>query len=157
MEDEDGLSPQYIIVGDGPARAELEKYVIDNQLANVEFVGQKVDIKPYLSQMDIFILPSLSEGLGVAIIEAMAAGKCVIASNIDGIKELVLNNKTGLLIEPRNSDEIYNKIKWCLDNKKEALAIGQIAKQFIMDNTDKFDISKGVLKYKYLFDRLMAD
>lgn len=157
LKNEDGLSPQYIMIGDGPTRVELEKYVTDNSLSNVEFAGQKVGVKPYLIQMDAFILPSLSEGLGVAIIEAMAAGKCVIASNIDGIKELISNNKNGILIEPRNSEEIYNKIKWCLDNKKEAIAMGQIARQYIIDNTDKFDISKVALKYKYLFDRLMAD
>jgi len=153
----DGLMPPFTLVGDGPARAELEKYVADNNLPNVKFVGQKVDIKPYLSRMDVFILPSLSEGLGVAIIEAMAAGKCVIASSIDGIKELVSNNKNGFLIEPRNSEEIYSKIKWCLKNKKEVLTMGQMARQYIIDNADKFDISKVALRYKYLFDRLMAD
>jgi glycosyltransferase involved in cell wall biosynthesis len=106
--------------------------------------------------MDVFIFPSLSEGLGVAIIEAMAAAKCVIATNIDGIKELITNNKTGFLVESQNSDAICEKIKWCLDNSDKTKTIGKAAQKYILDNQDIFDIKNSVLKYETLFKELMA-
>jgi len=151
-----GLTPKFIFVGDGAERAELEDYAKSHNLNNVEFVGQQLDISPYLSQIDVFILPSLSEGLGVAIIEAMTAAKCVIATNIDGIKELITDSETGFLVETQNSEVLCDKIKWCLDNHDKTKKIGISAQQYILDNQGTFDIKNSVLKYENLFKGLMA-
>lgn len=150
------LTPRFIFVGDGPERTILESYTSSHNLNNVEFVGQQIDVRPYLAQIDVFILPSLSEGLGVSIIEAMTAAKCVIATNIDGIKELITTNETGFLLEPQDSNAICTKMKWCLDNPESVRAMGMSAQRYILDNRDIFDIKNSVLKYETVFKELVT-
>ena len=148
------LAPKFIFVGDGTERVSLEKYARIHNLDNVKFVGYQLNVNSYLSQIDVFVLPSLSEGLGVSIIEAMAAAKCIIASNIDGIKELIVNYKTGFLVEPCNSKAISDKIKWCLENPDKVKLIGKAAQKYILDNRDVFDMKSSILKYASLFEQL---
>ena len=132
--------PTFIFVGDGSERKNLEHFVKENGLSNVKFIGRTLDIGQYLKQMDVFVLPSLSEGLGIAIIEAIVAKKLIIASNTGGIKELIKHNKTGILVEPANVDDLYKAMKWVLENKNEALKLRIASFEWINKNRSLFDI-----------------
>ncbi|MCF7790920.1 MAG: glycosyltransferase family 4 protein [Victivallales bacterium] len=79
-------------------------------LSNIIFIGYTENISNYIKNFDVFIFPSLSEGLGSSIIDAMYHNVPVIASNVGGIPELVTDHKTGLLIEPDNTKELCEKI-----------------------------------------------
>ncbi|MFA5392088.1 MAG: glycosyltransferase [Candidatus Paceibacterota bacterium] len=139
--------PAFIFVGDGPERKNLEIFAEENDLTNIKFVGETLEIGEYLKQMDVFVLPSLSEGLGVSLIEALVAKKLIIASNIGGIKELIKHNKTGILVEPANSDDLYKAIKWVLENKNEALKLRTASFEWINKNRHLFDtrdVSKNI-------------
>ncbi len=102
-----GHKVQFRLAGDGSARAELEAMVSGLGLQDdVVFCGFVSDIPAFLSQIDIFVLPSLHEGLGVSVLEAMAAGKPVVASRVGGLAELILDSVTGFLVPPRDGEAL---------------------------------------------------
>jgi glycosyltransferase involved in cell wall biosynthesis len=83
---------------------------------NIIFLGTRYDIPNLLNIMNIFVLPSLREGLPIVIIEALAAGCPVIATNVDGIPEIISNKKNGLLVSPKNVEELSSAIETLLTN-----------------------------------------
>ena len=86
--------------------------------SNIKYLGTQNDVRPILSIADIFVLPSLHEGLSIAIIEAMAMNLPIVATNVGGIPEVVENNFNGLLVESRKSIELSNAIDKIILNKK---------------------------------------
>jgi len=84
--------------------------------ANVEFLGNVVDVPAFLSKLDIFVLPSRVEGFGLALIEAMAANIPVIASDIDGPNEIIGNNEFGVLFKSEDYVDLADKIFYVIDN-----------------------------------------
>ncbi len=88
-----------ILLGEGELRQELEQLTIDLGIAeNVRFLGWRSDVARVMSACDIFCLPSRNEGMGKVLVEAMAMGKPIVASDIGGIKDLVLHGENGLLV-----------------------------------------------------------
>jgi len=144
--------PKFIFVGDGFERKNLEEFVIENGLSNVKLVGETLDIGHYLKQLDVFVFPSLSEGLGIAILEALVAKKLVIASNAGGIKELIKGKETGILVEPANTDDLYKAIKWVLYNKEDAIKLRKKSFKWVNQNREFFDIKKVAQKYLEVFN-----
>ncbi len=126
---------RYIIIGEGSERKNLENLVKELNLEKkvhpvkpsaksggippkaelfnrVKFLGEipNEKIPEYLTAADCFVLPSIKEGFGIVLLEAMAAGVSVIATNVGGIPDLVEDGKTGILIEPKNPKEIAEAI-----------------------------------------------
>lgn len=107
-----------LIVGDGRLREELKDYAKTLNISqDVIFLGNRRDIPEILSAIDIFVFPSIWEGFGMALIEAMAAGKPIIATDIPPIREIVNSEKVGLLVPPRNSNAIADSIELWLYTK----------------------------------------
>ena len=116
---------QLLIVGDGPSRHELELLREQLGLSSwVVFAGSRRDIPRVLHAVDAFVLPSLYEGFGIAILEAMAAGKPVIATAVGGIPEFVLSGETGLLVEPGNVEALADAIDRLLSHPQQARTMG---------------------------------
>jgi len=106
-----------VFIGDGPAASDLRRQVHEVGLAeHVHFLGARRDIPRLLRAFDVFVLPSHQEGLGLAIIEAMAAGLPVVATRVGGIPEVVVEGETGLLVEPGNPPELAEVIVHLLTN-----------------------------------------
>jgi glycosyltransferase involved in cell wall biosynthesis len=112
------------IVGDGEMREELENQVQALQLSNVSFLGVRNDIAELLSQSDIFVLPTTSDTLPIAIIEAMFANKAIITTNQGGIPEIIQDHHSGLIAEPGNSQQLAEKLSLLLSDSalRETLA-----------------------------------
>jgi glycosyltransferase involved in cell wall biosynthesis len=95
------------IAGEGPARPVLEQLATTLGVRQrVEFLGHRTDVADLLTQADVFVLPSILEGLPVSIVEAMAAGVPVVATDIEGSNEIVRNGDTGLLVPPSDADAL---------------------------------------------------
>jgi len=106
-----GCQIGYRLAGAGSLRKSLEEKTIQLGLKeDVEFLGFVSDIPGFLSNVDIVVLPSLFEGLGVSVLEAMAAGKPVIASRVGGLPEIVIDAATGFLVEPRDVEGLASAI-----------------------------------------------
>jgi L-malate glycosyltransferase len=100
-----------IIIGDGPDRAKLESLTDSLRMTDcVHFMGFQTNVYPYIRNAEFLILPSLTEGMPVVILEAFALEKAVVATRVGGIPGVVQNAKHGLLVEARNESELGNAI-----------------------------------------------
>ena len=110
-----------LIIGDGSQRAELEELISELKLDNrVRLMGTipHEQIAGFLNQADVFVLPSLSEGLGIAIIEAMACGIPVIGTNVDGIPDIIKDNDNGVLVPPGDAEALAGAIDKLLQDEE---------------------------------------
>jgi len=126
---------QLFIAGEGKMNKELEGLTRELGLQkNVLFISSCVKIEDALSVMDLFILPSLQEGLGLSLMEAMAVGLPVIGTNVGGIKDLIRHNINGLLVEPADTQALAAAILELLKNPAKAQSLGENAETFIKEN-----------------------
>ncbi len=142
------LAPKYkniklILVGAGTLDSELKSKVSTAGLDNrIIFTGFRTDIKKCLSAFDIFVLPSLAESHSIALLEAMRAGKAIVATNVGGNTESTRNEKEALIVPPANSDAITEAIERLLKDASLRVRLGQNARQrflkyFTIDQTIK--------------------
>ncbi|MCL6447510.1 MAG: glycosyltransferase family 4 protein [Armatimonadetes bacterium] len=116
----------FLIVGGGPLRRQLESEAISLGLQNrVVFTGEREDVPAILPVFDIFVLPSLTEGFPLTILEALAAGRPVIATRVGGIPEAIVDNYTGLLVKPGDPAGLALAIAELLSDRERALALGR--------------------------------
>jgi glycosyltransferase involved in cell wall biosynthesis len=130
-----GCRIQYYLAGEGSLRKSLEEMA--NKLGlkeNVRFLGFVADMPAFLSKVDIFVLPSLFEGLGVSALEAMAAGKAVIASRVGGLAELVIDAVTGLLVGPGDVEGLANAILKLAGDRALIGKMGRKGRERVKDN-----------------------
>lgn len=114
-----------VVVGDGPLREDLKKQAFEIE-EKVLFLGAKTheELKVIYASADIFVCPSITakdgdqEGFGLVMLEAMASGLPVVASNSGGITQLIVDEVNGLLCKEKCVDEIADKVKNVLDNKE---------------------------------------
>lgn len=105
----------YTIIGDGEERVKLEKLAVDLGVQdNVCFMGHVDKASEYLKAFDFFLLPSRSEALGYVLIEAGIAGLPVVATSVGGIPEIVSDMKSGILVQPEKSRDIYHALEFLI-------------------------------------------
>ena len=123
-------NPNVLLVVVGPE--ELEKsdkinpkdvvnYGIEN---NVIFLGERTDVAEIFSVLDVFVLPSYREGIGISVLESSAMGKPVVATNIRGCREAVDNGKTGILVPVKSPQKLAEAINFFLENPQKAKEFG---------------------------------
>lgn len=136
-----GKPVRVVIAGDGEQRGELQQNA-DRLSVECSFLGRYSDMPALLASSDIFVMPSLSEGLGVAVLEAMAAGKPVVASAVGGLKESVIDGKTGYLIPPANPQALADALMKLLSNPSLVDQLGsagqaRAAEKYSLENMAK--------------------
>jgi glycosyltransferase involved in cell wall biosynthesis len=137
----------FILAGDGPERPVLEKRVSDLGLdARVRFLGQRQDLPKLLASCDLFVLPSLYEGLPLSVLEAMAAGKPVVATAIGGTDEAVIHGETGLLVPPQKPSELANAIRTMLSDKDLAARLAEAGKARVVKMFSSDAMLRGVME-----------
>lgn len=140
-----------MIIGEGPKEDELKKRASQLKLKkSVIFTGK---LKPentnkYYQAADIFVLPSHTEGTPLVVIEAMACGLPIVASNVGGIPEIVINNENGFIITPKNEKELISKVQILVKN--QSLRNKFANKSIEIINTE-FDNAKKVEKLINLY------
>ncbi len=109
-------SVKLILVGDGELYDDLNQSIIAADLQdNVELLGARNDVAAILQTFDVFVLPSLAEGIPLTILEAMATALPVITTNVGGNPELITENSNGFLIEPKDIDVLVRQLKYYYD------------------------------------------
>ncbi len=125
---------QFLIAGAGPEESRLRRMVGELKLTGqVTFVPNVYDFTYSLEAMDIFCLPALKQGLGTIMLEAMARGKPVIATRAGGVDSVVVEDTTGLLVTPSDSDDLAGRILELLSDPAKARRIGQSGKDLVSE------------------------
>ncbi|MCH8011197.1 MAG: glycosyltransferase [Candidatus Marinimicrobia bacterium] len=143
------------IVGNGRLRTDLlrqsEELGINDR---VKFVGQisQHQVAQRLSEWDLFVMPSLWEGFGIAIIEATAMGKAVVATRVGGIVEVVKDGKTGFLVPPYNPDALAYRIMELLRDNDKRAKMGREGRKLVISD---FSLQQAVRRLENVYDSLM--
>lgn len=145
---------QVLCVGDGPAEEDLRAISVRLGIASrVIFTGMRRDIPQLLSQMDVFVLPSLYEGFGIAILEAMAAGKPVVATAVGGIPEFVQQGQTGLLVPPGDAQALALAMKQLLEEPEKARSMGCQGRELVKRH---YSIESVVRQHEHLYELCLS-
>jgi len=144
-----------VFVGEGPLKvglmAEADKLRIRGQ---VHFLGARTDIPELLNAFDIFVLPSLMEGMPISVLEAMSCGIPVVASAVGGLPEVIEDGKSGLLFPSKDPTALAAVLSGLIADKEKRLALGQEGRRRVLSS---FSVEKMVGKYHALYRSLLAD
>lgn len=142
-----------ILVGDGYQRRRIEKLALSLKLEqSVHFLGTRQNISDILKECEICILCSQTEGLSNALIEYMMAGKPVVATDVGGNKEVVIDGVTGFLVPPGEIELLAQRISELLHNEKLARKMGAEGRRVAQE---KFSTTKMVEKHILLYKKLL--
>ena len=140
---------QLIIVGNGPLKNKIEKYIRAHHYEHIiTMLGERNDIANILNALDVFALTSSSEGIPMTILEAMAAGLPVIATNVGGIPQVVVNGKTGLLVEDKDKQGLIEAIKFLIENPELQKKLGKEGHLLLINN---YSVSQVIAKYEQVY------
>jgi glycosyltransferase involved in cell wall biosynthesis len=132
-----------LIIGRGAYKAQLEKLIselgLEGKAEFLDHVPQEV-LRDYMRSCQVLVLPSLSEGLGRVLIEAMACGKPVIGTNTGGIPSLIHDGGNGFLIPPNDPEALAGKLIYLLSSEDEAVRMGARGREFVAQtfSTEKY-------------------
>ena len=132
-----GVQAHCQLVGDGSTRHEIETLVRQQQLNGiVEFTGSRTpqEVQTLLHSSDIFVLPSLWEGMPGSVMEAMAAGLPVVGTNVAGTQELVVNGITGYLVPEKDPPMLAQRLRQLIDNPLRRVQMGNAGRQRVQEN-----------------------
>lgn len=114
----------------------------------LKYHGYQSDVRPFISDCQCFVLPSWHEGMANTILECAASGRPIIATNISGCKEAVINGKSGMLCEPKNADSLYNVMKdFMLLSYEQKKSMALQSRKHIETNFDKKKVVEETIKY----------
>jgi len=148
------LKVKGLIVGDGPQRTKLEEMARPIS-HNIKFTGYLSEEKFECYHIaDLFILPSISEGLPTVLLEAALFGLPIIATNIHGIPDIVIHGKTGFLIDKWDYDKYAEYTEYLLMNQSLAKEMGENARKHVASN---FSWNKVVKKYEKVYSEMMEE
>jgi len=124
---------RFLIAGDGPKLEEYRQLAQDLDLGSkVEFYGRCETMADFYASLDVFLLPSLDEGLPIALLEAMAAGLPSIATTVGSVNEAILHRKNGLLIPPGDVTALENAMLELAASREDRIRLGQAAREEVV-------------------------
>ncbi|MFQ5901527.1 MAG: glycosyltransferase family 4 protein [Thermodesulfobacteriota bacterium] len=142
----------FLMVGDGDLMSKIKEKVNQLPFKDRFFLpGYRKDIQRIMSGVDIYVLTSLNEGLGLVLVEAMAAGKPVVATNVGGVSEVVLDGKTGILVPPEEPEVIAAAIERLLTNPDLMKSFGRTGRE----RARLFDVDEMVDKTLKLYREII--
>jgi len=142
-------------IGDGPDRDMLENLVASLEMTdNVVFHGKSDSVPEVISKLDIFILPSLGEGISNTILEAMSCGLPVIATNVGGNPELVSEGSTGMLVPAANPEKMSHALEVYVENTDKIIRHGQAGRKKV---EQEFSMDNMVKNYTNVYDELFIN
>jgi sugar transferase (PEP-CTERM/EpsH1 system associated) len=139
----------FLWVGGGPLKETLQTRAIELGIeGKIHYLGWRDDVSNILATLDIFVLPSLIEGFSYSILEAMASGLPVVATDVGGNSELIQNNGTGFLVPPRKQELLADAMLKLISKKSLRVDLGRKARQRV---EEKFSLSSMVQKYQQMY------
>ena len=128
---------KFVLVGDGELRPKIEKLIAKLNLKNrVVLTGWRRDIPRIIHIFDVLVLTSLWEGLPRVFLEAWASGKPVVATDVDGARESIIDGKNGFLVEPDDLNRMAERVVWLIKNRDSAQKMGQEGRNTLYPSFD---------------------
>jgi glycosyltransferase involved in cell wall biosynthesis len=145
----------FLVCGEGHLQDDLERFAAERGLnGHIKFLGFRNDVPALLQLMDVFVLSSLSEGLSLSILEAMAAGKPTVVTDVGGNRESVVDGETGFLVPPRNPEALAEKVCLLLRDRTLAERFGRNGRERIISF---FSRERMVRDYEQLYLSLLEE
>jgi glycosyltransferase involved in cell wall biosynthesis len=145
---------QLLLVGEGPQRRELEQLVDELQLTqSVHFLGAQADPLPYLHASDLFVLPSISEGMSNSLLEAMACGLPSVVSSAGGNVDLIQDGQAGLVADATTPADLADQLAHMFNDATLRQRCGAHARQLICE---RYSIQSIVDRYEALYRKLVG-
>ncbi len=142
-----------LMVGRGELEAILKEQAARLGIEqHVRFLGMRNDVQRLLSVMDVFVLPSLSEGLSMALLEAMVAGKAVVATKVGGNSELIDHGRTGFLVSPENPIDLADQLIKLLDGPDLITKFGRAGAELVQRRFSKAEM---IARHQALYASLL--
>ncbi|WP_456416815.1 glycosyltransferase family 4 protein [Methanocaldococcus sp.] len=140
------------LIGDGKLYKKIENYIVNNKLTHIQLLGKKSfnETASFMRKCSFLIVPSRSEGFGLVAVEAMACSKPVIASDVGGLKEVVIDGYNGLLFKKEDIIDLKEKIQKLIDDKDLRKTLGKNGEKF----SKKFSWKKCAKDVKELYENL---
>lgn len=140
---------RFVVAGDGPEKEFLAEKIDALGLGHAfKLAGHVRDVPEFLRHLDLFVLPSRTEALGLSILEAMASGLAVVATRVGGIPEVVIHGETGLLVPPESPERLCEAVLFLLSDPEVRLAMGRKGRRRA---ENMFDIRKTAEKTLELY------
>jgi glycosyltransferase involved in cell wall biosynthesis len=147
-------SHRLVIVGDGPCKETLESLARGlGVLERTTFTATTADVVPWYRRIDAFVLPSLNESFSNSLMEAMACGCAVVASNVGGNPELVVHGENGLLFEPGDVNSLTNELESVLG---DAALRHKLSAAAIRTIEDGYTREQSARRFGELYARLLS-
>ena len=142
-----------VLVGDGELRQKIVKRIDQLKLnGRVHLTGNKNNPWQIYHSLDLFIMSSIYEGLGRSITEALSCGVPVVCTSVEGVPEIIRDNKTGILVPPKDSNALADGVIRSLNNMEAAKKMAEQGRKFVNEN---FDVNKMVDDIDALYDTLL--
>lgn len=149
-----GLPAVWLFAGGGPLQEQLLAQAEELRLGDrVRFLGIRTDVPRLLQAMDIFTLPSLSEGMPNALLEAMSCGLPAVGTKVSGTSELILAGKTGWLIPPDDPEALHGALLEACRDRDRLVQYGQAAREQIEQH---YDLPRGVDLFVRLYEEILG-
>jgi glycosyltransferase involved in cell wall biosynthesis len=143
----------FLVIGDGPLRKKLENLAQQlNVFDKIVFSGMRKDIPRLLNAIDIFVLPSLNEGMGRVIIEAMALAKPIVAARVGGVPDVVEDGSSGLLVPPADPEALADAICQIMRNSSLSAKLSSHA----VSRSEKFSHIEMIRQLEILYKNVMS-
>ena len=143
-----------VLIGDGSRRADLEAELNRAGTADIAWItGDRDDVPDLLRQLDVFVLPSINEGISNTILEAMASGLPVVATAVGGNPELVIDAVTGRLVPAEDDDALCQCLRDYVDSAEQRQAHGQAGRARIEQD---FSLTAMVAHYLAVYEQLLG-
>lgn len=138
---------RFVIVGSGPEEGPVREAVASLGLeGSVVAAGRRLDLLPYYRAADIFILPSITEGLSNSMLEAMSCGLAIIAGRVGGAREAVVEGENGFLFDPFNRQEIKECLRRHMDDRSLAVRMGERSREIAVKRYSMSRVTDELLK-----------
>lgn len=144
-----------VLAGDGPERSRVEALVAGRAWArDARFLGWVPELAGWLKAADLVVAGSLTEGMPNVVLEAMAAGRCVVAADIPACREVITSGQTGILVDADRADRWHDPIRRVLGAPAERRRLGAAASRFVRE---RFALAPAVAELSAFYSRVLAE
>lgn len=127
---------------DGITLCEVEAW---HKAGTINYHGGTDDVRPFIEQSNIFVLPSYHEGMPRTVLESMSMGRPILTTNVPGCKETVVNGENGWLVEKANVEQLAEKMIWFVENQQDWQRMGDKSKIMAIEKFDVHKVNKAIL------------